>query len=94
MQNVAASLSDMKRGTLPTTDAMIGLDSVAPKWRVPITVVMQSIVPIATNMKAGQNTGLNRIHEPSPSSSLAFSNLNSQFLLMNYISRFDILHKK
>ncbi len=58
MQKVAVSLSAINSGTLLTTLANIGFISDAPKYRVPTTVVKQSIEPMNTSSKLGSTAVL------------------------------------
>jgi len=89
MQHVAESLSTKNRGMLPTTAAIKGLSSTAPKYKSPMTVVMQSMVPMSTSTKLGNMVVFIGYIMPSPFS-LPFSSHKMPVLLKNDLSKLDI----
>lgn len=88
MQHVAESLITVKSGMLLAMPAMTGFCSTAPKYTSPITVVMQSKVPISTRMKLGNSAVFIEYIKPSP-----FSNCKFVFWLNNELSKVDILQE-
>jgi hypothetical protein len=89
MQHVAESLSTKNRGMLPTTAAIKGLSSTAPKYKSPMIVVMQSMVPMSTSTKLGNMAVFIGYILPSPFS-LPFSSQEMPVLLKNDLSKLDI----